>query len=303
MKHIFIVNPAAGNGGAITEITPAALKALKDKGDEYEIHRSLNKQEIHDYVRSRAESGEHIRFYACGGDGTINDVMCGLVGCPNAELAIVPCGSGNDFARNFTHQENFFNMEKQFNATLMDVDVIRAGETYAINMLNIGVDCDVVVAANASRNKFIKGSGAYLVGVLKVLPRAKGYKMRYELDDKVVEDELFLAAVANGSYCGGGFKSSPVSELADGLIDVTIVRPVKGFKMLQMLLKYRQGTHLEDKDADLYINHFKCKKFSIEPLEEMYVSIDGEVNLFQPTEFEIMPKAVKLAIPEGSQLI
>ncbi len=299
MKHIFIVNPAAGNGGAVTEITPAAMKALKEKGDEYEIHRSLNKQEIHDYVRSRAETGEHIRFYSCGGDGTVNDVMCGIVGCPNSELAVVPCGSGNDFVRNFSNKQYFLDMERQFNGHTMDMDIIRLGETYAINMLNIGIDCDVVIAANEARGKFIKGGASYLVGVMKVLPKAKPYKMRYVLNGETYEEELFLAAVANGRYCGGGFKSSPRSSLDDGLIDVSIIRPIKGFKLLSMLLKYHEGKHLEDKDADKYIKYFQCEKFSIEPVGEIHVSIDGEVSIFEPTDFEIMPKAIKLALPEG----
>jgi YegS/Rv2252/BmrU family lipid kinase len=303
MNHVFIVNPAAGKGNAVKEISPNGMQALQERGDSFEIHRSLSKQEIYDYVHKVAEKGEPVRFYACGGDGTINDVLCGMIGFSNAELAVVPLGSGNDFVRNFTNKQNFLNPGAQFASRTMNIDVIRVGDTYSINMLNIGVDCDVVVAAKNASGRIIKGSMAYLVGVAQVLPKAKGYKMRYELDGKTYEEELFLAAVANGMYCGGGFKSSPRSSLTDGLIDVSIIRPVQGAKLLQMLLKYHQGTHLKDKEADKYIKYFQCKKFTLEPVGDINVSIDGEVSIFKRTEFEIMPGAVKLAVPQGCELI
>ena len=101
MKHVFVVNPAAGNGAGLRDILPAIHKALTGFEEDYEIHRTMSEQETILYCRQKCAFEGRVRFYACGGDGTINNVLTGIVGHDNAELAIIPCGTGNDFVRNY----------------------------------------------------------------------------------------------------------------------------------------------------------------------------------------------------------
>lgn len=303
MKHVFIVNPAAGNGGAVKEITPNAMQALNERGDEFDIHRSLSKQEIYNYVHAKAAEGEPVRFYACGGDGTVNDVLCGMIGFPNAELAVVPLGTGNDFVRNFTNKHYFRDPGRQFASRTMNIDVIRVNDTYCMNMLNIGIDGDVAIAAKKASGKIIRGSLAYIAGVVEVLPQGKNYRIRYERDGQSCEEDILLINVANSKYCGGGFKSCPKSSLTDGLMDIGILSPVKGMKLLRMVLKYHQGTHIQDKVVGDYVKYFKCQKFRLELLGDINVAIDGEMHKFSTIDFEVMPGAVKVAVPQGCELI
>ena len=302
MKHVFVVNPAAGNGAGLRDILPSIHKALTGFEEDYEIHRTLSEQETILYCRQKCAFEGRVRFYACGGDGTINNVFSGIVGHDNAELAIVPCGTGNDFVRNFTQKDIFLDIEKQIHGSVIPVDVLKWQGGYALNMFNIGVDCDVVAEAAAMKSDKLKGTAAYLAAAFKVLRKGKTYRMAYAVDDgEEQEAELMLAAIANGHFCGGGFQSCPAAKLDDGYMDVCVVRPVKGLKLPILLAKYRSGTHLMDRDADKYIEYIHCKKFRLRALEPVRISVDGEVLDFTDTEFEILPGALQLVIPEGSK--
>lgn len=302
MKHIFVVNPAAGNGEAEKKILPKIRKVAEDLGIEYEAHITLSGEETSAYVSHRAEKGDEIRFYACGGDGTLNNVLNGLIGFQNAQLAYIPCGTGNDFARSFTGNEYFLDIKKQIEGNATYIDAIRFNDAYAINMFNIGVDCDVVVEVEKLKKvPFLKGSATYAVAAVQVLSRGKTYRMRLEFDDgAVVDEDLFLVAVGNGSYCGGGFNSSPYASLSDGMIDVCYIRPIKGLKLVSLLAKYRKGTHIDHPSAEPYVLHKKCKTLSLTTAEHMMVSTDGELMDFDSLNFEVIPNAIHFSIPKGS---
>lgn len=302
MKHIFIINPAAGGGQAEQKYLPEILKVVKQTGVQYEIHRSLSAADITSWVRQRAQTGESVRFYACGGDGTVNDVMSGLVGYENAELAIIPCGTGNDFVKNWTNYKLNLNLNELMNGKVLPVDVIHYNNSYSINMLNIGADCDVVV--EAGKLKKLHGAASYLVGALKVLPKGPVYKMRYSIDGgEEVEGDYLLMCIANGQYCGGGFNSCPKASLQDGLMDLCLVSPVGGVGIVPLMMKYRAGKHLEDPKTIPLIKYVQCKNFKLTAMKPVNVSKDGEVEKFESAEFTVIHNGVNIVIPQSSELI
>lgn len=304
MKHVFVVNPAAGHGAALDNILPIIHKALTGFEDDYEIHRTMGANETILYCRQKCSFEGDVRFYACGGDGTINNVLTGIAGAHNAELAVVPCGTGNDFVRNFTNPENFRNIEKQIKGVSTPIDVLKCRDGYALNMLNVGVDCDVAARASEIKSDKIKGTAAYLMAAAQILPKGKTYKMAYSIDgSEFVEEELMLAAIANGHFCGGGFKSCPNASLSDGYMDVCIVKPVKGLTLPVLLAQYRAGTHLNSKLAEKYIKYIHCRSFSLKASEPVKICCDGEVTDFSESDFEVLPASLKLVIPEGSMPI
>lgn len=304
MKHIFIVNPAAGAGQSEKVHLPNIISFLKEAGVEYEIHRSLNKAEVGTWTRQRALEGDHVRFYAIGGDGTICDVVNGVIGCSNAEVAILPCGTGNDFVRNFTNKKNFLDLQKQLEGKAIAVDVIKYNDSYCVNMLNIGADCDVVVVSDKLKAQGkAKGAASYAIAAMDVLPKNPKYKMSYTIDGVEREEDLLLVAVGNGKYCGGGFKSCPTASLTDGKMDIGIVRPVTGFNLIKLLIKYHQGTHLTDRLAEKYIKYVQLEEFDLKPVEPCIVSVDGEVYDFEPTHFSVVRGGLNVVVPNGSELI
>lgn len=158
MKHIFIVNPAAGSGESEKKILPKIRKVSEELGIEYEVHITLSGEETTAYTLHRAEKGDEVRFYACGGDGTLNNVLNGMIGFQNTQLAYIPCGTGNDFARSFTENDYFLDIKRQIEGDPTYIDAIRFNDAYAINMFNIGVDCDVVVEVDKLKKApFFKG--------------------------------------------------------------------------------------------------------------------------------------------------
>ena len=305
MKHIFIINPAAGVGTSEKEILPQVIKFIKENGDDFEIHRSLNKAEIGTYVRARASAGTPVRFYAVGGDGTICDVLNGMAEYGNAELAIIPCGSGNDFARNFTHKENFFNIQNFVDGEIEYVDIIKYNDSYCMNMLNIGTDCDINIYATQLRaQKKFKGAMSYVASALKILPKSQSYDMEYtDENGQFHRENILLVAVGNGKFCGGGFKACPKASITDGLMDVGVLRPIKGLKLMEMLVKYHQGIHLKDREAEKYVKYMQLSEFRLIPHQDVFVCVDGETEKGVETYFKVIPKAIKFVIPKGSKII
>lgn len=305
MKHIFIINPVAGIGESQSKVLPEVIEHIKNHGEDFEIHRSLNKQEIVSYVSSRASIGDPVRFYAVGGDGTICDVLNGLMGNDNAQLAVIPCGSGNDFVKNFSNRNNFMNLNRQLTGSIEKLDVIKYNDSYCINMVNIGIDCDIAARSVELRaQKRFEGAMSYAVAALQLMPEGTVYDLEYtDPEGFCHRSELMLAAIGNGKFCGGGFKGCPRASLKDGLMDIGLVKLCQGIKLPKMLVKYRRGTHLEDRDADRYCIYRQVKECTLIPHQRVNVCVDGEISPFTETHFEVIPAAVSFVVPSGSKLI
>ena len=107
MRHLFIINPNAGKGKAFDTVMPLIKKAVTGREIDYEVYVSRSSQDTHDYCKRMCETGDQLRIYACGGDGTIYDVVNAIYGFDNVEFAAIPLGSGNDFIRLFGTKEDF----------------------------------------------------------------------------------------------------------------------------------------------------------------------------------------------------
>lgn len=303
MKHIYVINPSAGGGNTEKKYLPQILRFVKSGGMDYEIHRTLSAGDTSAWVKRRAESGEHIRFYAVGGDGTVNDVMSGMVCHDNAELAIVPCGTGNDFVRNWTKRKPNFALSGLIDAKPTKIDVIKYGDSYSINMLNIGADSEVVARAALMKSRY-PGSLGYIAGALAIMPKGPHYHMTYSIDDgEEVEGDFLLICIGNGKFCGGGFKSCPKAELSDGKLDLCIVNAIKGSKLLPLMMTYRSGKHLDDSRFADIVRYVQCEKFRLTAHDPVSISKDGEISAFQSAEFEVLHKQLNLVIPTGAEFI
>jgi len=303
MKHIFVLNPAAGKGDAEKKILPQILSAAKKSGVDYEIHRTMHVGDARRFVRSRctALEGELLRFYAVGGDGTLNEVVNGALRCPNAEIALIPAGTGNDFPRMFSSPKAFLDIAKQIKGKARPMDLIRCNESHFINMLNIGLDCAVVAkTAEIKKNSPLNGSAAYLASLTSSFLANKGCFLTVEFEDGTVEEgEFTLVAVGNGAFCGGGFKGVPQASVDDGLLDVSLIRKVDRKTFLALVRKYHQGTHLNDPKAREIVKYVQCRKVVITSSERLLFCADGELAKAKRIELEILPGAIRFSLPEG----
>ena len=151
VRHFFVINPAAGKGKRVDELAAQIKSVCERREEKYEIYYTAGVGDAKKYVNNTCRlyeaSGEILRFYACGGDGTINEVANGIVGFENAELAVIPIGTGNDFVRNFSWGEGFFDIDAQLDGETRKIDIMKYNNRYAINVINIGFDCEVAAQA------------------------------------------------------------------------------------------------------------------------------------------------------------
>lgn len=324
MKHIFIMNPAAGKGKAGNVFLPRIIEASKKLEIDYEIHRTIAPGDAEHFVRSRCEAmaremsgdnganGDIVRFYACGGDGTLNEVVNGAYGYKDVEVAMIPAGTGNDFPRSFGDASHFEDIEAQIHGASLCIDLIcyetesAEEETgpvirYGINMFNIGLDCNAAdLVGKIKQYPFVKGPLAYILGVGIVLGKKEGITLQILFEDgDTYEGEFMLAAIGNGRYCGGGFKGMPKAELDDGLMDVSIVDNITRRTFLSLIGKYHKGTHLDDPEVMKFLTYKQCKKLKMIPVGRVKMCTDGEISTVGQTSFEIIPNAMKFSVPQG----
>ena len=306
MKHFFILNPAAGKGKAIKKVIEDIHAVCKARGVDYVLHTTERIGEATEFVKKQCKSiAEKVRFYACGGDGTINETASGMVGYENAELAVIPMGTGNDFARNFSNNERFFDIEAQLDGSCEKIDLLRYNDRYAVNMVNIGFDCEVVKQVAKNRRRVpIPAKAAYILGVVQKFIAMPGVKAKVKIDG-VEQDwkEFRLCAMANGRYYGGGFCAAPLSDLRDGTVDICMVSPVSRMTFLGLIGSYKKGMHLEKIKDENILRYKKCSLVELTFDEPTDVCVDGELNTMTSLSVSTVKEAINFSIPRGCEML
>ncbi len=300
MKHLFIINPNCGKGISQERCANGIHEAMKDSGiTEYDIHITEKAGDGYNYAKKAVDTGEHIRVYACGGDGTLWEVVNACACKENAEVAAYPLGSGNDFIRIFGDKKNLRDVKDHINGTVMKFDLIKCGEEYAINQCSMGLDAEV--CANQVKLKklpFIKGDMAYTLGVLLEFfgPLKKRFSIKIDDEEAFTEDVLFCFA-GNSRWYGGGYYAAPKALLYDGELDFVIVkRDCPKLKVLGLINPYKKGEHLSW-DRTIYK---RGKKITIQCDEDAAINIDGEVRTGKQATFEIVEKGINFVVPACS---
>ncbi len=306
MKHYFLLNPAAGKGKSCGRLE-ADIKALfGERGLGVVIYYTAGVGDAERYVGQICdkEVGE-CRFYACGGDGTLGEVINGAVGFSHASVGVIPIGTGNDFVRNFTHSDNFLSLEAQLEGSTVALDLIKYNGRYSAVTLNAGFDAEVVkIVARIKRNPAVPGKLAYVLGALWQLIRKPGVKIKVSIDGAPAEERnLLLTCIGNSAYCGGGFNSGPCASPADGLIDVCFIKNVSRLKFLSLLGSYKNGKYLSRKGIDKIVEYIKCEKLDISFPEPRVVSVDGELRELDMLTLELAPGALRFCLPAGCEVI
>lgn len=308
MKTVFIVNPKAGQGKKTDMLINSIEKAIAETGADALLYVTKSVGDAELYTRDYCENNGPARFIACGGDGTLNEVLNGAIGYPDAEIGVIPRGTGNDFCRNFGDGYDFTDIRKQIYGNTVKCDAIKYStrtdsgnkQGYCVNMFNVGFDCNVAdMTATMKQKPLVSGSLAYFISILVTLVKKKGADLKIEIDGETVHSGiLLLTSVANGSYCGGGIKSNPFASTSDGLININIIKNVSRLKFISLLPYYMKGTVFEIGGIEKYITSKKCKHIKITPNTDAFrLCVDGEIFDGGVTEFDIIPAAFSFVIP------
>ncbi len=302
MKHIFIINPAAGKENA-QEAISARLAALKTPID-YELYLTQAPGDATAYIRNRCmNSKERMRFYACGGDGTLNEVVNGAVGFAHASVGCYPCGSGNDFVKYYGGKRFFLNLEQLVKAPEEEIDLMRVGNKYAVNATHFGFDSSVAkTMMNVRRKKFIGGKNAYTTGVVVGLFKAMKNQCTVSVDGEVLNPKgtILLCTIANGQYVGGSFRCAPRSLDNDGLLEVCLVHPVSHVTFLSLIKDYTEGNHIGNPKFEKYVTYRQGKRVRIQAPKGFLYSFDGELIAQNDFTVEVVERAVRFAVPKNA---
>ena len=306
MIHHFLINPAAGKGQYTEALSRKITRACEKRGVNYRIYNTSHPGDATDYVRTQVEDkSETHRFYACGGDGTFCETVSGAPMAENAEFGLIPIGTGNDFERNFTGFDNFFDIERQLDGRAIRVDAMKCNDRYAFNVINVGFDSSVAKkTGEIKRSPIIPTGLAYTAALAITLCKPFGTKMEIELEDgEVIRDTLLLAAIANGGFYGGGFHAAPHASLTDGLLDICIANKMSRAKFIGLVGSYKAGTHLENEKAKKLIRYYQAKRVTLRFEKPMDVSFDGEIEVTESLCIEVVPRAFAFSVPSGSALV
>jgi diacylglycerol kinase (ATP) len=302
MKHIFVINPNAGKYSHVQEISEY-LKKHEGKID-YEIYQTQSKGDAQKYVSAYLSSHpaeEEYRFYACGGDGTLYDVVNGAFGHKNASVACYAIGSGNDFVKNFREKAvNFKDLDKIIAGAVKPIDVLKINDRYCINITNYGFDGEVTYQQlKFKRWPLVSGPAAYRMAAVYSLLFHMNQYLKVTLDDKEVFNGTGLLAIVANGYCyGGGFYCAPEAVIDDGLLDLCVIRKVSKVKTASFMKVFRTGEHLTSpKTKDLVI-YKKGKKATIESDKNIAYAIDGEVFREKKIVCEIIPASLNFVEPK-----
>ena len=295
MTHLFIINPAAGSRDQTETYTAKIRECCERHGLDYRIQVSRAPGDCRNLTRAAAETGEEYRIYACGGDGTLNEVAGGAAGFPNAAVTVFAGGSGNDFIKLFDDPKAFFDLERLLDCREETFDLIRCNDTLALNICSVGLDARI--GTDISRYKrlpLLHGFRAYIASTLVNVIKGIAEHYVVEVDGETIDREHTFVCACNGRYYGGGFNPVPEADPTDGMLDVLLVKKVSRLQVPALIGKYKNGRYKELQDL---VTHYKTKSVTIHCDNPVAVNVDGELLTAQKVDISIADEKIRFFYP------
>ena len=297
MKHLFIINPAAGSRNRTQEYSDVIHKICRARELDYEIRVSTAPGECTRIAREAAETGEELRLYACGGDGTLNEVVAGAAGHDNAAVTVFSGGSGNDFVKIFDDPKAFFDLHRLMDADEATFDLIRCNDDLALNICSVGLDARIGTdVSNYKRLPLLHGFRAYAASTVVNVVRGVAEHYVVEVNGETVDGDMTFICVCNGRYYGGGFNPIPEADPSDGMLDVLLVDKVSRVQVPLVIGKYKDGRYKELADIARYIKTDRIKIICDKPGP---VNLDGEMRMAKTVEFSVAKEKIRFFYPKG----
>lgn len=301
-KAKFIINPSSGRQNFLKNIEGMIGKLIMDQIVNHVDVFYTEKQDDAKNAAMNMKKGEYDFVVAIGGDGTLNEVINGVVlGENETPIAVISAGTVNDFANYLSLPQGideFCDLIKEFN--VKEVDLGRIDGTYFMNVLAGGLLSDVGYKV-PKELKAIFGKMAYYVECAKDIPRNLFHSIpiSVETEEFSEECECLLFIVANSQSVGGFRNAAPLASVSDGLLDVLILKKVEVGQLSNLLLKIVQGDHINHPNVE----YFQTKKIDIKILDDSKVIVDYDGECFGelPVTVEVAPKAVKIIVPRSEE--
>ncbi len=297
MKHLFIINPAAGSYNRTVSYCEKIHELCRKRKLSYQVKVSTQPGECRQFAREAAETGEEYRIYSCGGDGTLNEVVSGAAGCPNVAVTTYSAGSGNDFTKLFSDPDAFRDLEKLLDTEEATFDLIRCNDAISLNICSVGLDARIGTdVANYKRLPLLSGFRAYAAS--KVVNVVRGIAEHYvvEINGERIDGRQTMICVCNGRFYGGGFNPVPEADPTDGLLDVLVVKEVTRLQVPGVVGKYKAGRYAE---LPQLVQHFKTREVKILCDQPTAVNVDGELLMAKEVHMRIADEKIRFFYPKG----
>ena len=316
MKHLIVFNPGAGNSKEGADAFKALIKE-SFAGLDYEIYETEGPRSVIPFLKKYLpEQKDTVRVYACGGDGTVHEVANGLVGAKNAELAILPVGTGNDFVKSYgamnDNIDQFRSFKPLINGEAIDIDLSKISgpslkePMYSINVINFGFDAIVGAMGNYYKEHGLpagvkEGTNPYDYALKNdAMKHGRFNDIEVYADgEKLNEKQILLATLAQGQWVGGQFKCAPKSDNTDGLIDVCVLKTMTFLGLGMIIGTYTKGKHLDKPRKKIVYR--QAKEIKMVSPKEFDVCVDGEMIKGPEFQVEVCPKAIKLVPPAKAE--
>ncbi len=294
MFHLFVINPLAGGRDKSQRIKAMITDIFSHSGKQFAIEETRMKDHGTQIVRTY-DKGKPLRVYACGGDGTLNEVLNASVGKEHIEITNYPNGSGNDFIRSFDNHRSFYDLVSLTEGQRVTLDVIKCNERYAMNTCCTGLDADIAADIQWFRRiPVIGGSMSYVTSIAANLLKPIGRHHKVTIDGKSFDGAHTMIAIMNGRFYGGGFNPAPKARQDDGKLDFIIVNKVNQLQVLGLIKHYKSG---EITKIFNVISYIVGQKIYIESDRKMTICHDGEVSHSTTIDAEVVPKGVNFVVP------
>lgn len=299
MRIKFIINPSAGK--QIVQKTTKNIIARLEKeqiASQIDVFETQGKDDAKNEA-AKLEQGQYDLVVAVGGDGTVNEVVNGVIQSKSdTPLAILAAGTVNDFAKAAKLPRDVAGFCKMVqDGNLIACDVGCANGDYFLNVLAGGLLTDVAYKVS-SDTKTVLGKLAYYLEGAKDLPANlfKSVPLCFEYGDHIIEEDVFLFLVTNSNSVGGFHRIAPLADISDGMLDVCIIKKLELLTMLPMLFKLPWGTHINDRGV-IYFQTDSLKVSCQEDGVFIPLDYDGEQVNELPVEIKNLPQAIRLLVP------
>ena len=294
-----IANPVSGRGRA-RRLVLDVCQALSAAGVEATVAWTEARGHGERLAREALAQGA-TRVVACGGDGTVHEVVNALMEQDigrRAALMVLPVGRCNDLATALQIPKPLKSAgESLLRATPRPIDVARVGGRYFTTVATLGFDSAVAEYVDRrGQPSFLKGTAAYLYGVFVHLVRYRDVSVRLKGDFGQFQGSLFMLATGNTHTYGGYLKITPDALVDDGLLDVCLVPSVSRWRVLQVLPKVFSGRHVTHPVVSMH----RTRRLEIEADEPIWVWADGEPLCQTPATIDLIPGALSVLVPPGS---
>lgn len=286
-----IVNPISGQGAALA-LVPEVEAILRERELAYRLLRSPSPEAATQYAQTACAGGAE-GVIAMGGDGTLFQIANGMLGS-DVPLIFVSCGTGNDFVRSLKLPTDPIEALKlQLESPISRIDMGRMNEICFLNVSGTGFDVDVLRYVEQYKQSY-RGLRAYMRALYDAIRNYRPTTAPVSFDGEPEERLSFaILSIGNGRYIGGGMKAVPDARVNDGLFDVVVVKPVAKGLILPLIALYIAGKHVSVGLASLR----RCRTITLK-CEGMTVNLDGELRNTDTANFELLPNALTVRLPE-----